>query len=211
MALKNRHVVSHNATFDSRNGIHTTESPPKKPAQGGRGLWQGGLNPPDPSSFEPLSEPPRALPHTTGARIRHRTGTILLRSNAPSSVHASTKPGSNCPILPFDGTGAMSVCTQQARFLVGTQGPVNGLWFGRCTTLTYKMKCLWSTHTKTDGTGVFYVQFRPWGHVLGLVCVSMPPPPSEQAEKNHENRFASWFLQKTGLWHSPHQRAPPNS
>ena len=120
MALKNRHVVSHNAMSDSRNGIHTTESPPTKPAQGGRGLWQGGLNPPDPSSFEPLSEPPRALPHTTGARTRHRTGTIRLRSNAPSSVHASTKPGSNCPILPFDGTGAMSVCTQQARFLAGT-------------------------------------------------------------------------------------------
>ena len=37
MALKNRHVVSHNATFDSRNGIHTTDFPPQSPLKGGGG------------------------------------------------------------------------------------------------------------------------------------------------------------------------------
>ena len=83
-----------------------------------------------------------------------------------------------CPLMALE----LCRCAHSKHDFWQGQGPVGGLWFGRCTTLTYKMKCLWSTHTKTDGTGVFYVQFRPWGHVLGLVCVSMPPP-SEQAEK----------------------------
>ena len=99
-----------------------------------------------------------------------------------------------CPLMALE----LCRCAHSKHDFWQGQGPVSGLWFGgRCTTLTYKMKCFWSTHTKTDGTGVCYVKFRPWGHVLGLVCVSMAPP-SEQAEKNHENRLAWWFLQKTG-------------
>ena len=107
-----------------------------------------------------------------------------------------------CPLMALE----VCRCAHSKHDFWQGQGPVSGLWFGgRCTTLTYKMKCLWSTHTKTDGTGVCYVKFRPWGHVLGLVCVSMAPP-SEQAEKNHENRLAWWFLQKTG----PEWAPPPH-